>query len=80
MNINKKQYNHLERFDPKRYLGLTPALESPILGSSQRVCLGMHYSLATIFIMVVSVLSMFELHTQNKHGKDMPIKPAHLLP
>ena len=76
MNMNEKQYDHPERFDPERYLGPTPALESPVFGFGRRACLGVHYSLAAIFITVSSVLSVFDLRAQDKDGKDVEIEPA----
>jgi len=76
MNMNEKQYDHPERFDPERYLGPTPALESPVFGFGRRACLGVHYSLAAIFITVASVLSVFDLRAQDKDGKDVEIEPA----
>jgi hypothetical protein len=76
MNMNEKQYDHPERFDPERYLGPTPALESPVFGFGRRACLGVHYSTAAIFITVASMLSAFDLRAQDKDGKDVPIEPA----
>ena len=76
MNMNEKQYDHPERFDPGRYLGPTPALESPVFGFGRRACLGVHYSLASIFITVASILSVFDLRAQDKDGKDVQIEPA----
>jgi cytochrome P450 len=76
MNMNEKQYEHPERFDPERYLGPTPALESPVFGFGRRACLGVHYSTAAIFITVASMLSVFDLRAQDKDGKDVQIEPA----
>jgi cytochrome P450 len=74
--MNEKQYDHPERFDPERYLGPTPALESPVFGFGRRACLGVHYSTAAIFITVSSILSVFDLRAQDKDGKDVQIEPA----
>jgi cytochrome P450 len=76
MNMNEKQYDHPERFDPGRYLGPTPALESPVFGFGRRACLGVHYSTAAIFVTVASMLSVFDLRAQDKDGKDVQIEPA----
>jgi len=76
MNMNEKQYEHPERFSPERYLGPTPALESPVFGFGRRACLGVHYSTAAIFITVASILSVFDLRAQDKDGKDVQIEPA----
>ncbi|KAI9435627.1 cytochrome P450 [Lactarius psammicola] len=76
MNMNEKQYEHPERFSPERYLGPTPALESPVFGFGRRACLGVHYSTAAIFITVSSILSVFDLRAQDKDGKDVQIEPA----
>ena len=76
MNMNEKQYDHPERFDPGRYLGPMPALESPVFGFGRRACLGVHYSLAAIFITTASILSVFDLRAQDKDGKDVQIEPA----
>jgi|SRR5216683_4492904 len=76
MNMNEKQYEHPERFDPERYLGPTPALESPVFGFGRRACLGVHYSTAAIFITVAHILSVFDLRAQDKDGKDVRIEPA----
>jgi cytochrome P450 len=76
MNMNEKQYEHPERFDPERYLGATPALESPVFGFGRRACLGVHYSTAAIFITVASLLSVFDLRAQDKDGKEVQIEPA----
>ncbi|KAH9970119.1 cytochrome P450 [Lactifluus volemus] len=76
MNMNEKQYEHPERFDPERYLGATPALESPVFGFGRRACLGVHYSTAAIFITVASMLSVFDLRAQDKDGKEVQIEPA----
>ena len=75
MNMNEKQYEHPERFNPERYLGPTPALESPVFGFGRRACLGVHYSTAAIFITVSSMLSVFDLRAQDKDGKDVQIEP-----
>jgi cytochrome P450 len=75
MNMNEKQYEHPERFNPERYLGPTPALESPVFGFGRRACLGVHYSTAAIFITVSSILSVFDLRAQDKDGKDVQIEP-----
>ena len=76
MNMNEKQYDHPERFNPERYLGPSPALESPVFGFGRRACLGVHYSTAAIFITVSSILSVFDLRAQDKDGKDVQIEPA----
>ncbi|KAI0271303.1 cytochrome P450 [Gloeopeniophorella convolvens] len=76
MNMNEKQYRHPERFDPTRYLGPSPALESPVFGFGRRACLGVHYSTAAIFITVSSLLSVFDLRAQDKEGRDLPVEPA----
>ena len=76
MNMNEKQYEHPERFNPERYLGPTPALESPVFGFGRRACLGVHYSTAAIFITASSILSVFDLRAQDKDGKDVQIEPA----
>ncbi|KAI0280920.1 cytochrome P450 [Russula aff. rugulosa BPL654] len=76
MSMNEKQYDHPERFNPERYLGPTPALESPVFGFGRRACLGVHYSIASIFITVSSILSVFDLRAQDKDGKDVKIEPA----
>jgi cytochrome P450 len=76
MNMNEKQYAHPERFDPERYLGSSPALESPVFGFGRRACLGVHYSTAAIFITVASILSVFDLRAQDKDGNDVQIEPA----
>ncbi|KAI0298785.1 cytochrome P450 [Multifurca ochricompacta] len=76
MNMNEKQYEHPERFNPERYLGPSPALESPVFGFGRRACLGVHYSTAAIFITVASILSVFDLRAQDKDGKDVEIEPA----
>ncbi|KAH9009389.1 cytochrome P450 [Lactarius hengduanensis] len=76
MNMNEKQYEHPERFSPERYLGPTPALESPVFGFGRRACLGVHYSTAAIFITVSSILSVFDLRAQDKDGKDVQFEPA----
>jgi len=76
MNMNEKQYDHPERFDPERYLGPSPALESPVFGFGRRACLGVHYSTAAIFITVASILSVFDLRAQDKDGKDVGVEPA----
>lgn len=76
MNMNEKQYEHPERFSPERYLGPTPAPESPVFGFGRRACLGVHYSTAAIFITVASMLSVFDLRAQDKDGKDVQIDPA----
>jgi cytochrome P450 len=76
MNMNEKQYEHPERFSPERYLGPTPALESPVFGFGRRACLGVHYSTAAIFITVSSILSVFDLRAQDKDGKEVQIDPA----
>lgn len=75
MNMNEKQYEHPERFNPERYLGPTPAHESPVFGFGRRACLGVHYSTAAIFITVASMLSVFDLRAQDKDGKDVQIEP-----
>lgn len=74
--MNEKQYDHPERFNPDRYLGPSPALESPVFGFGRRACLGVHYSTAAIFITVSSILSVFDLRAQDKDGKDVQIDPA----
>ncbi|KAH9055688.1 cytochrome P450 [Lactarius vividus] len=76
MNMNEKKYEHPERFSPERYLGPTPALESPVFGFGRRACLGVHYSTAAIFITVASILSVFDLRAQDEDGKDVQIEPA----
>jgi cytochrome P450 len=76
MNMNEKQYEHPERFNPERYLGPTPALESPVFGFGRRACLGVHYSTAALFITAASILSVFDLRAQDKDGKDVQIEPA----
>jgi cytochrome P450 len=76
MNMNEKQYDRPERFEPERYLGPEPALESPVFGFGRRACLGVHYSLSAIFITVASVLSVFDLHAQDEDGKEVQIEPA----
>jgi len=76
MSMNEKQYDHPERFNPGRYMGSSPALESPVFGFGRRACLGVHYSTAAIFITVSSILSVFELRAQDKDGKDVQIEPA----
>jgi cytochrome P450 len=76
MNMNEKQYAHPERFDPERYLGPTPALESPVFGFGRRACLGVHYSTAAIFITAASILTVFDLRAQDKDGNDVQIEPA----
>ena len=76
MNMNEKQYEHPERFNPERYLGPTPALESPVFGFGRRACLGVHYSTAAIFITAASILAVFDLRAQDKDGKDVQIEPA----
>jgi hypothetical protein len=76
MSMNEKQYDHPGRFNPERYLGPSPALESPVFGFGRRACLGVHYSTAAIFITVSSILSVFDLRAQNKDGKDVQIDPA----
>ena len=75
MNMNEKQYEHPERFNPERYLGPTPAQESPVFGFGRRACLGVHYSTAAIFITVASMLSVYDLRAQDKDGKDVQIEP-----
>jgi hypothetical protein len=74
--MNEKQYDHPERFNPERYLGPSPALESPVFGFGRRACLGVHYSTAAIFVTVSSILSVFDLRAQDKDGKDVQIDPA----
>ena len=74
--MDEKRYEHPERFSPERYLGPTPALESPVFGFGRRACLGVHYSTAAIFITVASMLSVFDLRAQDKDGKDVQIVPA----
>lgn len=74
--MNEKQYDHPEQFNPERYLGPSPALESPVFGFGRRACLGVHYSIAAIFITVSSILSVFDLRAQDKDGKDVQIEPA----
>lgn len=76
MSMNEKQYDHPERFNPERYLGPSPALESPVFGFGRRACLGVHYSTAAIFITVSSILSVFDLRAQDKEGRDVQIDPA----
>lgn len=76
MNMDQKRYDRPERFDPERYLGPTPALESPVFGFGRRACLGVHYSTAAIFITVSSILSVFDLRAQDQEGKDVRIEPA----
>jgi cytochrome P450 len=76
MNMNEKQYDQPGRFNPERYLGPTPALESPVFGFGRRACLGVHYSTAAIFITAASMLSVFDLRAQDKDGKDVQIEPA----
>ncbi len=76
MSMNEKQYDHPERFNPERYLGPSPALESPVFGFGRRACLGVHYSTAAIFITASSILSVFDLRAQDKDGKDVQIEPA----
>jgi Cytochrome P450 len=76
MSMNEKQYDHPERFNPERYLGPSPALESPVFGFGRRACLGVHYSTAAIFITASSILSVFDLRAQDKDGKDVQINPA----
>jgi hypothetical protein len=76
MSMNEKQYDHPERFSPERYLGPSPALESPVFGFGRRACLGVHYSTAAIFVTVSSILSVFNLRAQDKDGKDVQIDPA----
>jgi hypothetical protein len=77
MSMNEKQYDHPERFNPERYLGPSPALESPVFGFGRRACLGVHYSIASIFITVSSILSVFDLRAQDKDGKDVQFEPAY---
>lgn len=76
MNMNEKHYEHPERFNPERYLGPKPALESPVFGFGRRACLGVHYSTAALFITAASILSVFDLRAQDKDGKDVQIEPA----
>jgi cytochrome P450 len=76
MNMNEKKYDDPERFNPERYLGPSPALESPVFGFGRRACLGVHYSTAAIFITVSSILSVFQLRAQDKDGNDVQIDPA----
>ncbi|KAH8999824.1 cytochrome P450 [Lactarius hatsudake] len=72
MNMNERQYEHPERFNPERYLGPTPALESPVFGFGRRACLGVHYSTAAIFITVSSILSVFDLASAGQRRKGRP--------
>jgi cytochrome P450 len=76
MSMNEKQYDQPGRFNPERYLGPSPALESPVFGFGRRACLGVHYSTASIFITVSSILSVFDLKAQDKDGKEVQIEPA----
>ncbi|QRV88351.1 cytochrome P450 family protein [Ceratobasidium sp. AG-Ba] len=60
MSHDPDVYKDPETFDPDRYLGSNiPA--PPAFGFGRRLCLGIHYAEAALFIAVASILSTFNI-------------------
>ncbi|KAG8790021.1 hypothetical protein FRC12_012920 [Ceratobasidium sp. 428] len=60
MTRDTSAYIDPERFDPDRYLDPNVSC-SPAFGFGRRMCPGMHYAKASLFLTISSVLAVFDI-------------------
>ncbi|THH18356.1 hypothetical protein EW146_g2619 [Bondarzewia mesenterica] len=82
MSKDARYYKEPMRFKPERFLkspggGEEPELDPAALvfGFGRRACLGVHYSTATLYITMASVLAAFEIRAQDEQGVDVDVQP-----
>ncbi|KAI0313224.1 cytochrome P450 [Amylostereum chailletii] len=77
MSRSPHLYNDPSSFNPERYSteNGTPELDPTALvfGFGRRACLGTHYSLATLFIAMTSILTVFDIRARDENGADVEI-------
>ncbi|QRV99074.1 cytochrome P450 family protein [Ceratobasidium sp. AG-Ba] len=71
MSRDEKIYRNPETFDPDRFLD--PSVPHiPAFGWGQRVCPGLHYAQASIFITIASIFATFNITmSKDESGKDI---------
>ncbi|KAG9101405.1 hypothetical protein FRC06_003046 [Ceratobasidium sp. 370] len=71
MSRDERVYKNPEAFDPDRYLDADVPV-APGFGWGRRLCAGVHYANASLFIIVVSILAGFDItRRKDNHGNDI---------
>jgi cytochrome P450 len=75
-------YPDPEEFKPERFLDEDESFRDDptlglVFGVGKRICPGRHFVDATLFIVISSVLSVFNVtNAKDENGDDIPVKPV----
>ncbi|CAE6456849.1 unnamed protein product, partial [Rhizoctonia solani] len=79
MSRDESLYKSPETFDPERFLNLD-APSAPAFGFGRRSCPGNHYAEASLFILIASILAVFDIKPKINHltGKEEIPEDEHI--